>query len=162
MKAAQDYERVILHLFRLLGQPQPTVNPDSEVRLTLKCGVATDLQLLEEYVAFSASLKLPASPSAELLTDLLQANLDVTHNPAITIAAVAQTQEIIVWTKQHLAQANEREIVDLYDRFAHCVEAVQRCIARADASGRSVRRPPVANPLQQRATSRHFQPSSLG
>lgn len=162
MTAVQDYERVILHLFRLLGQPQPTVTPESEVRLTLKCGVATDVQRLEDYVAFSASLKVSASPSADLLMDLLQANLDVSHNPSIIIAAVAQTREVVVWTKQHLAQASEREIVDLYDRFAHCVEAVQRCIDRAEACGRNVRRPPLANPLQQRATSRHLHPSSLG
>ncbi|MGY2180995.1 hypothetical protein [Pseudomonas agarici] len=120
------YKQAVHDLFRALKREPPLIASETEVKISLRCGVDVHIQQINEHIALSSSIGLPEKYTAEFLLELLQANLDIDNNPTIVVSALAQDNEIVVWGKQLLQLSLGGNFTNFFGRFSYCTDLIYR------------------------------------
>ncbi|NIF60430.1 hypothetical protein F3J27_10885 [Enterobacter sp. Ap-916] len=98
MVIAEQLYHKLQPLFKQLNAPGMVYNAQGYYSLTLDGGQQVFLELTENLtLAMMGLLALPDNPGEALLLELLQANLNIDQQPAITVAADKERAQLVVW-----------------------------------------------------------------
>jgi len=127
MVIAEQLYQKLQPLFNHLNSPTIEFNPQGYYRLTLDGGQQVYLELTENMtLAIMGMLVLPEQPGEALLLELLQANLNIDLQPAITVAADKERAQLVVWACLPLDALHFDTLLPLFERLSWTLSVIGR------------------------------------
>ncbi|EJF29295.1 MULTISPECIES: CesT family type III secretion system chaperone [Enterobacteriaceae] len=127
MVIAEQLYHKLQPLFKQLNAPGMVYNAQGYYSLTLDGGQQVFLELTENLtLAMMGLLALPDNPGEALLLELLQANLNIDQQPAITVAADKERAQLVVWAALPLDELHLDTLLPLLERLSWTLSVIGR------------------------------------
>ncbi|ATF93517.1 hypothetical protein CO704_16060 [Cedecea neteri] len=127
MVIAEQLYHKLQPLFKQLNVPGIVFNARGYYSLTLDDGQTVFLELTENMtLAMVGLLALPDNPGEALLLELLQANLNIDQQPAVTVAADKDRAQLVVWAALPLDELHLDTLLPLFERLSWTLSVIGR------------------------------------